>query len=392
MSQQRRPRELRARPASSRRAALLALVLLAAVAALALWLVPGRRSSDATDESVAPQVEESAQAARGEHAQASPSEDPSAASELRIEATTDDAARPPVELVVRLVETVVLEPRPGERRPMRRGVPGMSVTWDDGPRAQSDADGLARFAALPARAGELRVEPQGGLHGWSGTLDLATPSGGLRRSGSRLTFEVELRANLGFFHGILLDAAGAPVDAAWVALVRGGSQDRRAPADGDLLAPAVQSDAHGGFELPRVQGEERLELLISTARAGLPAGHVRPLSTGELASQAPVEVRLPPARGVTVRVLAPDGSPAPGRLCLQRDGAQWPADCEGRLLRTPACAESRARADPPGELCIELDDGPWVVHFLPSQPGASRRLFQFTLAPGGETRFEFRLP
>jgi hypothetical protein len=174
--------------------------------------------------------------------------------------------------------------------------------------------------------------------------------------------------------------------------VRGGTDARRSPADQDLLAGAVQSDAQGAFELPRVQGEERLELLVSTARAGLPAGHVRPLSTGELASPAPLELRLPPARSVTVRVLAADGSPAPGRLCLQRDGAQWPADCEGRLARTPAAAQSRARAQPPGELRVELDDGPWVVHYLPSQPGASRRLFQFTLAPGGPTRFEFTLP
>jgi hypothetical protein len=137
-----------------------------------------------------------------------------------------------------------------------------------------------------------------------------------------------------------------------------------------------------------VQGEERLELLVACERAGLPAGHVRQIGTQELASRTPLEVRLPPARTVRVRVLASDGAPAAGALCLQRDGALWPAACEPRLVHSGAAL---SRTQQVGALELELDDGPWVVHFLPDRPGESRRLFQFTLAPAGVTEFEFRL-
>lgn len=376
---------------------MIALALLVALGGLGLWLGFSRGPSSADRGSVVPRTDgptppHVAVAVEGGDASASQElRDPDPTSE-RSDAPIADDGELPVELWVRLIETIVLQPRSGELRPTQRGVAGMSVTWNGSESALSDADGLVRFPDLPPRAGELRVQAQGGLHGWSGTLDLAAPSGGLRRAGSRLTFEIELRANLGSFGGRLSDASGEPVAGAWVALVRGDTSSRRSSADGDLLAPAVQSDAQGAFELPRVQGEERLELLICCARAGLPAGHVRPLNTHELAATAPLDIRLPAARSVHVRVLTADGAPADGSLCLQRDGTQWPADCEGRLARTPAAAEARLRSQLPGELRVELDDGPWVVHFLPAQPSQSRRLFQFTLRPGGETRFEFRLP
>jgi hypothetical protein len=103
-------------------------------------------------------------------------------------------------------------------------------------------------------------------------------------------------------------------------------------------------------------------------------------------------VRLPRARAVRVRVLDSDGAPAPGRLCLQRDGALWPADCEPRLAHTSPAAQARARPRAPGQLELGLADGAWVVHYLPDLPGESRVLFTFTLAPEGPTEFEFRLP
>jgi hypothetical protein len=371
---------------------VLALALLAAVAALALWL--GRRGDPTPVHPAAPTP--AADSTGGGPAPAGPVDvalrGPVSLDQRGDQAPQTPDGEAPVELWVRVVETVALQPRPGELRPTRRGVPGMDVTWDGTRQAVSDADGLARFEGLAPRAGLLSVAPQGGLHGWSGTLDLARPSGGLRRGGRRLTYELELRVHLGFFGGRLLDARGAPVADAWVALVRGGAGERRSPGDADLLAPALQRAADGAFELPRVQGEERLELLIAIERAGLPAGHVRVLSTTELASPLPLEVRLPEARAVRVRVLAADGAPAPGRLCLQRDGALWPADCEPRLAHTGAALAARARPRASGAIELELADGPWVVHYLPDAPGESRRLFQFTLAPAGASEFEFRLP
>lgn len=367
----------------------MALLLLAAVAGLALWMRPERPSEPATPA-------ESAAADFGDGAEHAEPAEETQRDPVSIEVPSDipgvEADAAAVELVVRLVETVALQARPGEIRPTRRGLAGLRVTWDGTRNAISDADGLASFADVAPRPGTLCVAPQGGLHGWSGTLDLAAPSGGLRRAGLRLTYEIELRANLGFFGGRLLDAQGVPVAGAWIALVRGAAAERRSPGDADLLAPAQQSAADGAFELPRVQGEERLELLVAIERSGLPAGHVRPLSTQELASPLALEVRLPPARHVSVRVLARDGALAPGRLCLQRDGALWPAEFEPRLAHTGAAQAARARPRASGVLELELQGGAWVVHFLPDQAGASRRLFQFTLAPGGATDFEFQWP
>lgn len=297
-----------------------------------------------------------------------------------------------VDLVVRVVERSAHEPRPGELRPVLRGVPGVRATWDGGGATTSDPDGLLRFEGLPPRAGELRVAPVGELAGWSGTLDLGRPSGGLRRSGGALTFEVELRADLGRFGGRVQDAEGRPVAGAWVALVRGEVAQRRSPAEQDLFGPPVRSDADGRFEVPVVRGEARLELLVVPDAEGLPLGHVRTLNAQEANGVRDVLVELPPTRRVHVRVLTADGASAAGRVGLQRDGARWPADLEPRLAHTSLAAELRAQARDSGELEAELADGAWVVHFVPSARESSRALFQFTLAPEGETQFEFRLP
>jgi len=385
VSPARHPRELGARPASSRRSAALALALLVVVAAGAAWLLRGgERAPVAPQASVRPEA--GARAGPGELA-----DSPEAPPAGRSDAAAGVPELAPVELVVRLVERPPGDPRGDVARPGPRGLAGLRATWDGEHAAVSDAEGLLHFERLAPRAGELRVEAPAGLLGWSGRLDLAHPGGGLRRTGRRLTYELELRPDLGRFAGRVVDAAGLAVADAWVALARAAGGARRSSADADLLAPPTRTDGEGRFELPIVRDDARLELLVVAEGPGRPLGHVRALDAQEASGARRVDVELPPARRAHVRVLDAGGAPARGRVVLQRDGALWPAENEPRLAHTAVADGARAVPRSPGELDVALADGAWVVHYLPDEPGRPRTLFQFALGPQSGAEFEFRL-
>jgi hypothetical protein len=247
-----------------------------------------------------------------------------------------------------------------------------------------------RFKDLPVGLYELRVGARDAWREWRGTLDLSASSGALRRFAGLATLEIRLWAEQGILSGRLVGPDGLPVADAAIALTT-GREDQRQGRAAPLLGFCERTDGQGRFELPRCADVAQQELLICPRRAGLPVLHFRLLGKAELDGTEPIEILLPRAIRARLSVLGADGNPAPGRLCLQRDGAFLPPDCEDRLAHLPGLDAARQAQRAPGRLELDIAPGHYVLHYRPDDPAAKLSLFSFELSSESVAEFEFRL-
>lgn len=178
--------------------------------------------------------------------------------------------------------------------------------------AHTDRDGLFAFESLESGWFEVRAPSQA-------EPKVARRLAEAGRSAPEVKFVVPQR--LARLVGRVVAAGGEPVDGASVSI------------SGGMPGWSVATDVTGWFDFPQVV-PGRQELRVSHPDLGW--------STQEVqigGQEAEVEIRMPPATPVEVRVLSPDGAPAAG---AQLSAAGWsPVDRD---------AESRFRFGlPPGE-------------------------------------------